>query len=260
MTHFLNPDLKQTSESLEILGDSLTSPSSVEVLDPDSISSRHESDEFVSPLQSPLEDDKTSPSIEKVSPESVEVIPEDQDESSMAEDTMSYTSVSESTVLDSGGILHLKPSKMLKDTFIRTEFESVAENLPDPITKAPSRSQMHLPLSQIKPLLIDTQPQKQELPNILDKINVIDIPVEDELNKSIGDGSNDDGSQSDKTLIASESIMESSGSSTTTETSTNSSYLKNMLADAMTEKQEENKVRLQSHISLNLRWCHLLSC
>lgn len=54
--------------------------------------------------------------------ESVEVIPEDQDENSVADDTMSYTSISESTsttVLDTAFSALIKPQKMLKDTYIR---------------------------------------------------------------------------------------------------------------------------------------------
>lgn len=63
-----------------------------------------------------------SSSMEKISPESVEIIPEDQDENSVAEDTMSYTSISESTsatVLDTAFNIHIKPQKMLKDTYNR---------------------------------------------------------------------------------------------------------------------------------------------
>lgn len=48
--------MKPTSDSVEILLGSLTSPSSVEILESDSIKSRRESqhtDEFISPLESP---------------------------------------------------------------------------------------------------------------------------------------------------------------------------------------------------------------
>lgn len=58
---------------------------------------------------------------EQISPESIEIIPE-QDENSVAEDTMSYTSISESTsatVLDTVFNIHIKPQKMLKDTYNR---------------------------------------------------------------------------------------------------------------------------------------------
>ncbi|KAJ8940269.1 hypothetical protein NQ314_010763 [Rhamnusium bicolor] len=202
--------------------------------------------------------------LEKISPESVEVIQEDQDENSIADDTMSYTSISESTsatVLDSAFNLHLKPQKMLKDTFNRPEApnESIASDLSlspektysftDAITRAPSRSNMHLPLTQVNQVLIDTQPQsnKQDMSNILQKTNIIDIPQESDINTSSGsetqlDISTDDGSQSDKTIIGSDNIMESSSdTSTTTETSSHSTYLKNMLADAMTEKHGEQQ-------------------
>lgn len=50
--------IKPTSDSVEILLGSLTSPSSVEILESDNLSSRRESqhtDEFISPLESPEE-------------------------------------------------------------------------------------------------------------------------------------------------------------------------------------------------------------
>ncbi|XP_066151451.1 TATA element modulatory factor isoform X2 [Euwallacea fornicatus] len=258
---------KQTSESVEILCDSLTSPSSVEIICSDSNNSRRHSqhtDNIVSPLEG-------SPSIEeklgtdKTSPESVEIIPEDQDENSVAEDTMSYTSISESTsatVLDTAFSALIKPQKMLKDTYnSRPEFsETISSDTgslsPDrsvgcgeAITRAPGRS-MHLPLQQVNhnQILIDTQPQsinkQTELPKILENTNIIDIPQEEISIKSSGsetqlDTSTEDGSVSDKTIVeAQENAMESSSdtTSTTTETSSNSTYLKKMLADAMTEK------------------------
>lgn len=52
-------DSKPNSESVEIIQDSLTSPSSIEVIESDKNKSRRQSqytDEFVSPLQSPLSD------------------------------------------------------------------------------------------------------------------------------------------------------------------------------------------------------------
>ncbi|KAG5885462.1 hypothetical protein JTB14_037043 [Gonioctena quinquepunctata] len=253
--------LQPASDSVEILGNSLTSPSSVEVIGSNSTNSRRESqytDEFVSPLHSPWSEEKHS-IADKSSPESVEVIPEDLDENSIAEDTMSYTSVSESTsatVLDSAFNPHLKPHKMLKDTFTRAD--SLNENtsndntaspayMNDAITRAPSRTTMHLPLTQVNQILIDTQPQstKQEMPNILQKTNIIDIPSDCEsvsLTDCPLDVSIDESCQSDKTVIGSDSIMESSSdTSTTTETSSQSTYLKNMLADAMTEKNVEQQ-------------------
>lgn len=115
-------------------------------------------------------------------------------------------------------------------------------NVSEAITRAPSRSTMHLPLAQVKHVLIDTQPQSsnQDIPDILKKSNIIDIPQDNDSLKSLTvesqmDTSTDEGSQSDKTMMASD-IMESSSDTTTTEASSNSSYLKNMLADAMTEK------------------------
>ncbi|KAL1516991.1 hypothetical protein ABEB36_000815 [Hypothenemus hampei] len=259
-------ECKQTSESVEILCDSLTSPSSVEIIGTDSSHghSQH-TDEFISPLESPNIDEKSTSSLEKVSPESVEIIPEE--EVSVAEDTMSYTSVSESTsatVLDTFNI-HIRPQKMLKDTYNKSEFsETVSSDssslspdrsfgVGDAITRAPSRN-MHLPLQQLghNQVLIDTQPQsvtKQELPKILENTNIIDIPREDEITISSGsetqlDTSTEDGSVSDKTIVETqETLLESSSdtTSTTTETSSNSTYLKRMLADAMTEKSFEQK-------------------
>lgn len=60
--HCVFVGLKQTSESVEILGNSLTSPSSVEVITLNSTESRRHSqqtDEFVSPLESPWSEDKS---------------------------------------------------------------------------------------------------------------------------------------------------------------------------------------------------------
>nr|XP_023013211.1 TATA element modulatory factor [Leptinotarsa decemlineata]XP_023013212.1 TATA element modulatory factor [Leptinotarsa decemlineata]XP_023013213.1 TATA element modulatory factor [Leptinotarsa decemlineata]XP_023013214.1 TATA element modulatory factor [Leptinotarsa decemlineata] len=246
------------SDSVEIIGDSLTSPSSVEVIGSSSTSSRRQSqltDEFVSPLLSPWSEEKSSVS-EKTSPDSVEVIPEDQEENSIAEDTVSYTSLSESTsatVLDSTFNSQLKSHKMLKDTFMRADSLNENENstntsfISDAITRAPSRT-MHLPLTQVSQVMIDTQPQsnKQDMPNILPKTNVIDIPSESEMVTECRlDFSTDESSHSDKTVIGSDSIMESSSdTSTATEASSHSTYLKIMLADAMLEKsfsdQEQN--------------------
>ncbi|CAG9856035.1 unnamed protein product [Phyllotreta striolata] len=239
------------SDSVEILGDSLTSPSSVEIIGTNSTNSRRQSDytddvEVVSPT-SPWPEEEKYHSVDKLSPESVEIIQEDQDENSIAEDTMSYTSVSESTsatVLDTALNAHLRPQKMLKDTFGLQETVNERDlntnyNYLDAITRAPSRSTMQLPLTQV---LIDTQPQsvKQELPDILQKTNVIDIPLESDNASSSEnqmDISTDESSQSDKTITASDNIMESSSdTSTTTETSSKSAYLKSLLADAMTEK------------------------
>lgn len=254
---------KQISESVEVLGDSLASPSSVEIISSDTTTSEkcsEETDEFVSPVDSPCID-------VKISPESVEIIPEDQDETSIAEDTMSYTSISESTsatVLDTAFNIHSKPQKMLKDTYNRPDFnETIGSDTgtlspersfstTEAITRAPSRS-MHLPLTQVNhnQMLIDTQPHsvnKQDIPKILEKTNVIDIPQDEENLRSSGsenqlDTSTDDGSQSDRTLIETqENLMDSSSetTSTTTEASSNSTYLKKMIADAMVEKSPES--------------------
>ncbi|KAH1010663.1 TATA element modulatory factor isoform X1 [Dendroctonus ponderosae] len=264
---------KQNSESVEILGESVTSLSSVDIIGSDSANSRRLSqhtDEFVSPLESPCVEGKLSLPSEQISPESIEIIPEEQDENSVAEDTMSYTSISESTsatVLDTVFNIHIKPQKMLKDTYNRPEFsETISSDtgslspdrsfgIGEAITRAPSRS-MHLPLQQVSHnhILIDTQPQsinKQELPKILETTNIIDFPQEDDAMRSSGsetqfDTSTEDGSISDRTLVETqENVMESSSdtTSTTTETSSNSTHLKNMLADAMVEKSPEPKMQ-----------------
>ncbi|EFA00297.1 TATA element modulatory factor [Tribolium castaneum] len=234
---------KQTSESVEIIADSLTSPSSVEIIGSDSIDCKNQ-DEFASPMESPIAEEEASPCAEKNTPDSVEVIPEDQEES-VAEDTMSYTSISESTsatVLDQA-FLHLKPQKMLKDTYNTSMPESDIPLSPeknhtfaDAITRAPSRSGMHLPLTQVNQVLIDTQPQssRQDLSNLLKNTNIIDIPQEDNVEGQIE--SCDEGSQSDRTVIAKDGGMDSSSDTSVTE---NSVYLKNLIADAMTEKSPE---------------------
>ncbi|KRT81294.1 hypothetical protein AMK59_5451, partial [Oryctes borbonicus] len=106
------------------------------------------------------------------------------------------------------------------------------------ITRPPSRSTLHLTLGQVN--LISTQPQsvKQDISNLLKTSNIIDIPESEKL-ESLQE-SNDEGSQSDKTLIASDNVMDSStDTSTTTESNFNSTYLKTMLADAMVEKNPD---------------------
>lgn len=156
---------------------------------------------------------------------------------------------------------------MLKDTFTRGESvtETILHDLAstpeksfsfsEAITRAPSRSTLHLPLTQVnQQVLIDTQPQSsnQDMSKILEKTNIIDIPAETDISSSIEsqsllDVSTDEGSQSDKTLIGSDYVMESSSdTSTTTETSSNSTYLKSLLADAMTEKSYSSTEPLKS--------------
>lgn len=161
---------------------------------------------------------------------------------------------------------------MLKDTFTRAE--TLAENasydivsssdkpflFSEAITRAPSRSTMHLALTQVNSqVLIDTQPQssKEDMTKILQKTNVIDIPT-DTISTNMEpqshlDVSIDEGSQSDKTLIGSDNVMESSSdTSTTTETSSNSTHLKSLLADAMTEKSYSSSDQQKTTKSLVL--------
>lgn len=183
-------------------------------------------------------------SVEKNSPESVEVIPEDQEES-VAEDTMSYTSISESTsatVLDQA-FVHLKPQKMLKDTYSAIMPENDLSlssetnyNFLDAIVKAPCRGGVHMPFTQVNQILIDTQPQssRQDLNNILRNTNFIDIPQNDTVETQAE--SCDEGSQSDRTIIAIDGGMDSSSDASITEAGMGSVYLKSLIADAMTEK------------------------
>lgn len=163
----------------------------------------------------------------------------------MAEDTISYTSISESTsatVLENVFNLHLKGPKNVKDTLCRGDTvscNSISElspdkNLIEPVTRAPSRGGMHLPIVSN---LIDTQPQstKLDILDLLKNTNVIDIPNENDILDA-----SDEGFQSDKTIVPNDSAMESSSdTSTTTDSNTNSLYLKNMLADAMSENKIE---------------------
>lgn len=169
----------------------------------------------------------------------MDVIPEDPEDASVAEDT-SYTSVSETTsatVLESV-FSHLKPQKHLKHEPVS---EVSSETTAEPITRAPSKSGMLLPLNIINMQLIDTQPQSgnQNLLSVYKNANIIDIPQESEsfgsaMSEIQLEAKDDEGFQSDRTMIASDTVMESSSDTSTIEG--NSSYVKTMLADAMTEK------------------------
>lgn len=168
-----------------------------------------------------------SSTVSKDSPDSVSVIPEDADEFSVAEDA-SFASASENTsvtVLESV-FSQLKQQKPLR--------EITSNQNSEPITHAPSRSNMLLPVK-----LIDTQPQavNQDLLNMIKSTsNIIDIPQDSENIETQQEIKDDEGSQSDRTMIASDTIMESSSDTSTIEGTSNSSYVKALLADAMTEK------------------------
>ncbi|KAF5305636.1 hypothetical protein FQR65_LT07717 [Abscondita terminalis] len=182
------------SESVEVLADSLTSPSSVEILPTES--DYNYSDEFVSPLASPLTEDKRTP-------DSVEVI-QDCDE-----DSISYASFSEST-----------------STTLLEQNIKISKKNEVPITRGPSRGAMQLSFAQMNSQLIDSN-------NVMECSNIIDIP-QDRVFYDVQ--AEDEGSQSDRTVIANDNIMESSSdTSTTTESNANSFYLTNMLADAMSD-------------------------
>lgn len=186
------------------------------------------------------------------SPDSISIIPEEQEENSTAED-VSYTSVSEATattVLESVyQTVKLQKHLTRHDTITDNDASFSSDSnfsFVEPITRAPSRSGMLLPRTQINTQLISTQPlgSTQDLTSLIKNPNIIDIPQDNEsFNSSISENlleSNDEGSQSDRTIIASDNVMESSSDTSTTESNSNSSYLRNMLADAMTEKSAEN--------------------
>lgn len=178
------------------------------------------------------------------------VIPEEPDEFSVTEDA-SYASASENTsvtVLESV-FSHLKPQRHLKDETGDTS-ANPGKNSPEPITQPPSRSGMILPVNiRYNIELINTQPHgssgsdNHDLLNLKNSSNIIDIPQDnsghsDETDVQIQQ--DDDASHSDsRTMVASASdtIMESSSTSTSTiEATSGSSYVKAMLADAMSEK------------------------
>lgn len=148
---------------------------------------------------------------------------EEKDDISLADESlsMSYNSISEST------------ATTVMDQKTPNKIQSVTKHpINDPITHPPIKS-------------------KQDISTLLKNYNVIDIPSEPEAitEKKDAEYLNDSiDSQSDKTIIAGSFMESSSDASTTTEmninsisesSSNNSLYLKNMLADALTEKPIE---------------------
>ncbi|GLV42283.1 uncharacterized protein CBL_03020 [Carabus blaptoides fortunei] len=297
--------VRPCSDSVEVLPDSLTSPSSVEILGSEATNSHRLSqitdEEFVSPFQSPIDNLTFKEDDFKISPDSVEIIPEtlEEEEQSVADDSISYMSVSESTdatVLEPMAMkqpegryeLVTRPQKFGKEMAESLSSEQSLSpernySSAEPITQAPSRSAMHLPLSHTtmshsQPLqstvsvntgkelsrstqsLINTQPQQS---NILDSVKIIDIPSLHSSSQSIPaetqNESNDEGSQSDRTIVAE---TESAGSDELqTESTTNSSYLKNMIADAMIEKTPDGTGTAEkSNHFLDLSQSMLMSC
>ncbi|XP_043468312.1 TATA element modulatory factor [Leptopilina heterotoma] len=235
------PDPRVTSESVEILPDSLvTSPSSVEVLgDSSPFLSPAEQRQFkssssaidslqdgsdISPYESPMEEAKTSifqckidSSVQKVQP-APDV--DESDEVSLAED--SYTSASETTVM----------------TILNISLDSLKE-----------KHNLHLPLEPIT-----TQPiRKQEY---LESVKSSTIePSEPEVYEETIQGSKTESAEvPDQYLMLTDSscegtLIESSSEDNATlignaETKvaeaplTSSSYVKSMLADAMYEKSD----------------------
>lgn len=159
-------------------------------------------------------------------------------------------------MLDNAFNLHIKSQRNVKDPLSRGDTISVSsinelspdKNYGEPVTKAPSRGNMHLPIIPSATHLIDIQPQgsKMDILGLLKNTNVIDIPLD---NSDTLDGS-DEGFQSDKTIVP-DSLMESSSdTSTTTDSNTNSLYLKNMLADAMNEKENVQAPNYDLSISM----------
>ena len=216
---------------------------------------------------------------EKLISDSVEVIPEELEEVSVADDTISYTSVSESTavtVLDSALIpSHPKQNQSKEivtpryENMIRHDSVTWHENFPEhtskdthvnfesncliePITRPPSRSALHLPLLP-NPVSIQPKSLNQDKCEFSKTSNVIDIPQENDNHQTETlQEITDDGSQSDRTLIASDHLIESgSDTSTTTDSNSNSTYLKNMLADAMVEKINDNTIDKQLDVVQN---------
>lgn len=296
--------VRPCSDSVEVLPDSLTSPSSVEILGSEATNSHRLSqitdEEFVSPFQSPIDNLTFKEDDFKTSPDSVEIIPEalEEEEQSIADDSISYMSVSESTdatVLEP--VATKQPDSRYEIVTSRQKFgKEMAESLSseqslspernynnaEPITQAPSRSAMHLPLSHTtmshsQPLqssvsvntskelsrstqsLINTQQS-----NILDSVKIIDIPSLESSSHSTQieaqNESNDEGSQSDRTIVAeTESAGVESSDEMQTDSTTNSSYLKNMIADAMIEKTPEGTAEKSNHF-LDLSQSMLMSC
>lgn len=227
---------KVTSASVEVLMiNSVTSPSSIEVIPLESRRQSQLTDEFVSPLESPGE--IIGFPEPKSSPESVEVIDDLEDNS--------YNSLSESTAAT---ILEppftRKPTALIQQPITRQVLPT-SEAI---ITRAPTR-QIINPDTHTQSNIIDiphepdSSKTTQQLINVqphlsVDTVansqqqssNVIDIPLEHVMQES------DSSSQSERTLTAGEqSLLELSGSDTST-TTEGTSHLKVMLAEAMSDK------------------------
>ncbi|KAL3274377.1 hypothetical protein HHI36_015775 [Cryptolaemus montrouzieri] len=149
---------------------------------------------------------------------------------------LSTISMNEATVsLTEKEIDEQKLDKVLADMNVSPRKIPV---LPDAITVAPSRNNTQLLLQAVdETILIDTQPQssKQEIPDIMRSTNIIDIPLDDDSLKSSSENpldiSTDEGSQSDRTIKASEDNQDAQNESDSSEN--NSTYLKNMLDEAI---------------------------
>ncbi|XP_065162125.1 TATA element modulatory factor [Atheta coriaria] len=192
-----------TTESIEILQNSVTSPSSIEVL---SLKAHHLLHQRMKSVLA--------------TPDSIEVIPEDIEEPSITDDSVSLNSPSECTQNTAYENVNA-PVKHKLLTHTESAFGEPSTSSDAPITRAPSRCGMHLPLQHI------------QVPN------VIDIPQDLQIT-SISEA--DESTYSDRTMVGSDNVMESSSdTSTTTDSNTSSLYLKNMIADAMTEKRSDTE-------------------
>lgn len=223
-----------STESLELLslpttpGSNLTSPSSapigttsesVEILAIGSESNRlsmctnsGNTSPFISPTDTSIElvtpssseettsDSKGKPS--KTSPDSVEVIPDEfcEEDTSIADDSVSYNSVSENTAVT---VLEpLRPFLMQMGDSGHSEISTSSDRTIDiPITRAPAKTGLHLSL-------------QQDL-----NINRFDVKDSEIVPSAIGASYESEGSGSEKTIVTDESLN-----------------VKSMLEDAMTEK------------------------
>lgn len=253
------PDPKVTSESVEILPDSLvTSPSSVEVLgDSSPFLSPAEQKQFksssldgsdISPYESPMEEARTSifqckidSSVQKenkytskISPDSVQLVADvdESDEVSLAED--SYTSASETTVMT---ILDLaKVKKEFSESSISLDLLKEKHNLHlplEPITTQPIRKQEYL--ESVKSSTIEpSEPEVYEETIQGSKIESAEVPDQYlMLTDSSCEGTLIESSSEDNaTLIG------NADSKVAEAPLTSSSYVKSMLADAMYEKSD----------------------
>lgn len=252
--------LKLPSSSVEILPDSLMTPSSVELLGFSNSGESHESDdEFRSPLTSPIDHEVSldaKASSKTTTDEDIKILNElnpgnnDDDETSAAEDTISYNSISEftaPTILDSFNIVRNKEvtSRKSGGPFTNDMLDSVspdksatARNNDDfPITRAPSRN-----VTQFSSFSNVQLRDIAEKPSHFSNDNVIQ-PNPNSQSSLESYSSSNEGSWSDRTLNAEgENIMEFSNEETLVVNTSNAEkaptnlYVKGLLEDAIDDK------------------------